>query len=552
MVQSRTSGLITGSNKRTEISGLTGLRFVAAMSVAIAHGSDEILKLQDTPLHLTYWLPQLAGFGMSLFFVLSGFVIHYNYRLAVTTEGLGGLFGFFWVRFARLYPLYFFVVLIDVTLGQKLSDYMAGHNNNFLDVLRALPYYLTFTQSWLYKPFGSQSLIYVTGVNSSLTWSISTEWFFYVAYPAIAFVILVFAKRPSAAIIATFCLCIFWIIFVIFIYQNEPHLDAWATEHYGAIAGLAHGTQDSFFRWIMYFSPYLRIGEFILGCLISQLYILLQDKPPGAWERFVGSALLMLGILSVPIMTYLMYHGQWAFVRMLNFNFGLAPSVAIILFCSARYDTLFSRFLNGRTVVALGEASYSIYLTHFLVFAISASFIGDVFPFTLANTVFLTLKALLLLTLILLISLGLKRYLEVPARQWLRSLWRRKWEGKTSFAAIAISVSPVAVAMLLWIAIPAAPRDSSLSVENGIRVLGATYGANCGAVRGNATDHLAKACDGKGECHYVLDVGKLGDPASGCAKNFIVEFECLPAHRRAIETVAAEAGLGSHLHLSCQ
>ena len=356
MAERQSAGLSTGSGKRAEIPGLTGLRFVAAISVAIAHGADQVLKLQDAPFHLTFWLPQLAGFGMSLFFVLSGFVIHYNYRLAVTTEGPRGLSGFFWARFARLYPLYLFVILIDVVLGRKLSDYMAGHNDDFLDVLRALPYYLSFTQSWLYKPFDGASLIYVTGVNSSLTWSISTEWFFYLAYPAVA-AILLLVKRPFSALIASFFWSIFWTALVIFIYQHEPHLDTWATKHYGAIAGLAHGTQDSFFRWLMYFSPYLRIGEFILGCLISQLYILLQHKSPGAKERFLGRILLVLGVLSVPIMTYLMYHGHWAFIRMLNFNFGLAPSVAIILFCSARYDTLFSRLLDGGAVTALGEAS---------------------------------------------------------------------------------------------------------------------------------------------------------------------------------------------------
>jgi hypothetical protein len=113
----------------------------------------------------TYWMKQTAGLGMGLFFVLSGFVIHYNYRIAVTAGGLNGLSGFVWARFSRLYPLYLLILVLDVLLGQKLFHFMARNDDAFTDVIRALPYYLTFTQSWLYLPFGDSSLIYVTGTK---------------------------------------------------------------------------------------------------------------------------------------------------------------------------------------------------------------------------------------------------------------------------------------------------------------------------------------------------------------------------------------------------
>src|SRR5581483_1771071 len=204
----------------------------------------------------------------------------------------------------------------------------------------------------------------------------------------------------------------------------------------------------------------------------------------------------------------------WAFFRSLNYNFGLAPSVALILFCSARYDTYFSRLLNTRPFVALGEASYAIYLTHFLIFILSASFLGGLQP-TIANAAFLTAKLLFLLALIMLISLGLHAYLEVPARGWLRKLWSPKLERRRRAAAYSILASPIVIAVLFWISAPNKVIDPSLAVTSGIRVLGATYGENCGAKRGNVTSFLGRACDGKDNCHYVVDVTKLGDPAGG-------------------------------------
>jgi hypothetical protein len=61
-----------------------------------------------------------------------------------------------------------------------------------------------------------------------------------------------------------------------------------------------------------------------------------------------------------------------------------------------------------------------------------------------------------------------------------------------------------------------------------IKVEEATYGANCGrGVKiGNATLQVAKTCDGRVSCNFLISVEELGDPASGCGKDFSVRFKC--------------------------
>jgi peptidoglycan/LPS O-acetylase OafA/YrhL len=538
---------------RPDVPGLTGLRFAAAFSVAIAHGSEQILRFSAPTPDLMYWLPQLAGLGMGLFFVLSGFVIHYNYRIAVTQGGLNGLGGFVWARFSRLYPLYFLIVVLDVLLGRQLFEFMTGNVDPFTDVLHALPYYLTFTQSWIYHPFANTSLIYAIGTNSSLTWSISTEWFFYLSYPLVALLVMRI-RRPFVVVFAALAWCVVWITVVTVLFDKSGAMNAWAIGRYGSVAAYAtfvpSGDQNpySFVRWLLYFSPYVRIGEFILGCFLAQLYVLLQDRPASAWERAIGRALLVLGIVSVPIVTYMMYAGHWPSIRKLNYNFGLAPSVALILFCAARYDTWFARCLNARPIVALGEASYSIYLTHFLIFNIAVSFLGGALSLTAANVTFLAIKYLFLLGLILLISLGLHAYVEVPARQWLRGLWRETALGRRRAVAYSVFASPALAAVLVVLITPA---DTAATVLNGVHILSATYGGNCRAPRGNATRALSRSCNGKNNCAYVVDVNLLGDPAPGCGKDFVVDYQCAPVDGQLSKTLPGEAGLKSRLDLSC-
>jgi peptidoglycan/LPS O-acetylase OafA/YrhL len=538
---------------RTEVPGLTGLRFIAAFSVVIAHGAQSIIKLAGSSYGPIYWLEEMAALGMGLFFVLSGFVIHYNYRTVVTQGGLNGLAGFVWARFARLYPLFICVLAVDIILGRKLFDYMAGNNYDFLEVLRALPYYLTFTQSWFYVPFANNSLVYVVGLNSALTWSISTEWFFYLAYPLVAWVVL-WACRPVITMGAAAAWSIFWIVSVSALSHRLPQIDGWAASRFGSIASATDAYQDSFIRWLMTFSPYLRIGEFIMGCLAAQLFLQLQSKKPTHREQLAGGILLLAGLLSVAALIYLIYspnervmfNGQLMFID-LGRSFWLAPSVAVIVFCVARYDTFLSAFINSRPFVALGEASYSIYMVHFLIFVLAGSFLGDVLPVTAPNVAFIVGRYVFLVALILVISLGLHAFIEVPTRQSLRNLWHKRPERRQIVAYLLLASPGIAAVLVLLIT----PVDSTASVTSGVRLITASYGANCDAQRGNATKSLSKTCNGRNSCQYIVDVTKLGDPAPGCAKNFTVEYQCAPSEIRYRKDLPSEAGLGSRLDLSC-
>src|ERR1700726_4518484 len=99
------------AGRRPDVPALTGLRFLAAFSVLLAHGLSATLTNNEPPNGAVLWLMEASGFGMTLFFVLSGFVIHYNYAGLVTDGRWRGIAAFFWARFARLYPLFLLMML---------------------------------------------------------------------------------------------------------------------------------------------------------------------------------------------------------------------------------------------------------------------------------------------------------------------------------------------------------------------------------------------------------------------------------------------------------
>jgi hypothetical protein len=144
---------------RQDLPALTGLRFVAAFSVLIGHGFAWILADHETPGGLVFWVSQISGFGMTLFFVLSGFVIHYNYGKLVTTKGARGVAAFLWARFARLYPLFLLMMLVYVALSSRTLALLAGNPERFGSILQALPYFLLSIHTWVYSLIGENPVI---------------------------------------------------------------------------------------------------------------------------------------------------------------------------------------------------------------------------------------------------------------------------------------------------------------------------------------------------------------------------------------------------------
>jgi peptidoglycan/LPS O-acetylase OafA/YrhL len=395
---------VGGGSLQEKLSSLTGLRFVAAITVVQSHMLGWMMKLPPNP--LLNFASALSGFGMTLFFVLSGFVIHMNYSQSVSTPV--GLWNFFVARFARLYPLYFVFLCFDLLMK-------VGFHQFPLQRLDALPFYLTLTHSWLYLPIDGNALVYQFGLVPQVSWSISTEWFFYFAFPFLCIGIALLRGDPRTLVVAIAALCFLALAAVTAINLHYGSIEAYGVSRYGAIAG---SSQDGLYRWLAYFSPYVRILEFVLGCLTSALVRALT--PPTEREQRFGYCLLLSAIVGVAALQWIMFGVRgtpWLLLE-LHMNFGFAPLAAVIIFCCARYDNPIIRALSAPRVVLAGEASYSIYLSHLIVinaFRYEAPNISDPL-IAIASLLQMTVTMAAIIGL----SLVLWSLIEMPARQAVR------------------------------------------------------------------------------------------------------------------------------------
>ncbi len=145
--------------RRNNLAALTSLRFFAAGAVVLGHsfGKWGLPRTNDIGLHL--------GIGVDFFFVLSGFILAYNYPVIENNAHALRIIAY---RIARIWPLH--LVMLAVWF------FFARNPNNPLNGIEPLWANVLLIQAW----FGSYLYAYSGNAPS---WTLSVELAFYLAFP---------------------------------------------------------------------------------------------------------------------------------------------------------------------------------------------------------------------------------------------------------------------------------------------------------------------------------------------------------------------------------
>ncbi|QTC88027.1 acyltransferase family protein [Brevundimonas pondensis] len=281
---------------------LTALRFMAALWVVF----------------YTFWpnlnvgfLPNLAAkgyLGVELFFVLSGFILSHVY-LHAFAEKRFSYRGFLWARIARVYPLHVFTLLGVMALGLAAVAVGMSIDDSVLS-WKTLPAHLLMVHAW---GFAGEA-----GWNHP-SWSISAEWFAYLAFPLFALAAWPLRRRPWVAAAGA-------AVFLMGLYA--------AFERFAGFP-----LTEATFRW-----GALRIVPcFAYGCA---LYLVYRRAPlPRAGLLALLAALVMVASASVM---------AWDAITVL--------AAGLLILALASIPAGKAGWLGSKPAVYLGEISYSVYM----------------------------------------------------------------------------------------------------------------------------------------------------------------------------------------------
>jgi peptidoglycan/LPS O-acetylase OafA/YrhL len=357
------------------LKNLTGLRFYAALMVFLTHFAlfKYTFNLQDGPVFELF--EGMGAIGVSLFFVLSGFILFINYA-GPSAKPLN-LKQFYLARFARVYPVFLFTLLLASPI-----ELLSGHPQNFWSLF--IPN-LFMVHCFYEGPCGA--------INPP-AWSISNEFFFYLIFP---FCAVLFLRQKA------------WVFPLVLL---------------GCIAlvlGIQHFLPGTY--WAHTTFPLNRACEFLCGMLTGHIYGRVGSSP--LWEGLAARPWmkpLLYGTLAC--LLGLMLAEPYILNSSLFYLFFMIPgSLVILLLALADKTSLSIPWLSAPLVVLGGEISYSFYMVHQIIMRYVRHGFFAVFHLDLRH--FQTWELLLMGLFWLSLALGsaylMYRYVETPCRKFLRS-----------------------------------------------------------------------------------------------------------------------------------
>ena len=338
---------------------LTSLRFVAAFAVLLLHYRDLLGPMPA-------WLRQgIVGgqYGVTFFFVLSGFILTYRYHgwFAARVRDAG-----FWqfqrLRMARICPVYVLGLLLD-TPWHLIERAQAGQLAELAQVGQ------TYWASWLLNLVGLQA--WVPAVPFAMfwntpAWSVDAEFFFYATFPW-GCVLQTRRFRSNAALLAGFV--------GVIVLATALHALAYHGLNY------RFTVQAETQCIVTVYNPLLRWGEFLAGCLAGQYFVRSRAAAAQAGGWVLGStqarSLLVCACLAAVAARVWApaYTGPsaawWLLDVSTKYSGFILPFTGLIL-AIASGRTWFSAALEHPWLVLLGEASYSLYMIHWPVISFLA------------------------------------------------------------------------------------------------------------------------------------------------------------------------------------
>lgn len=246
-----------------------------------------------------------GAIGVNVFFILSGFILFYNYY-----DKNINILEFTLKRLAKIYPVYlagFFLSMLVVWIfNTEVKNYFEVMMMNLLLVQSYLP---KFSMDW----YGSSS------------WSISTEFFFYLCFPILLKFILKLTKKQALYVLAICFIgsCLPGILFNLKVINFQLH----------------------------YTFPPSRVWEFIIGMLTAVLVI--------KHKLDINNLIIFLVILLSTLFFFTIGKDLEGYVIQ---NIIIVPLMVTFLISTVTRKKHILSFLGNRFFEYLGKISYSFYI----------------------------------------------------------------------------------------------------------------------------------------------------------------------------------------------
>jgi peptidoglycan/LPS O-acetylase OafA/YrhL len=164
---------MTDKTTKTYFPNLDGLRFLGSITILLFH--VETIKVQHDlePIKWIHYFNPLGNLAVSMFFVLSGFLLTYFLLKEKENTSTINLKQFYFNRILKIWPLYFLIGIIGFAILPGLDYYFYGDYSRCI----AENVWPSVFAYYLFIPLNSHS------ETIGATWSVRVEEVFYLFWP---------------------------------------------------------------------------------------------------------------------------------------------------------------------------------------------------------------------------------------------------------------------------------------------------------------------------------------------------------------------------------
>jgi peptidoglycan/LPS O-acetylase OafA/YrhL len=310
---SSSTGRSSGS-AAPHIPSLDGVRALAFMIVFVSHAG-----LKDL-------VP--GGFGVTIFFVLSGYLITTLLRLEFERNGMIDLRAFYVRRAFRILPLLYLTLTVAIVLG------LAGQLGGGIKLAGVLSQVLHWSNYHLIT-YGPGSVVGGTIV----LWSLAVEEHFYLLFPILFRFMSKRLSTPTQGwLLVSACAgCLLWrLILILGLHQPGVRTEL--------------GTDT-------------RFDGLLFGCLLAVVANPVLDA--SRWLDL--KRLRWTAVLALPLILFTFIYRNEAFRETWRYTLQSVALLPLFAYVIKDRGSIVFRILNFRWMAQLGVLSYSLYLVHAIV-----------------------------------------------------------------------------------------------------------------------------------------------------------------------------------------
>lgn len=312
--------------KKTKIESLQALRALAFLGVFLTH--CEVI-------------PNLGGWGVSVFIVLSGFLMVYSYndRLENLDISVVGNARFAASKMKRLYPLHL-IMMFSALLITVAQMYMGISSLTIVQLLIQIVLQSTLLQALI--PF---SPIYHMPLNG-LTWYLSVSMILYFFFPWI----LRRIKKVTTPRLLWESFVLYLIIFVV-----------------TAVDQLLVTDNEGLQTYFNYVCPFLRLCDFSMGCNFGMIFLRNRGRIKTGSANCLEAITVLLTVASIWFLN--IDHKSLLGQTIAHSAFLYAPTSIALVYLFAEKKGFFSKLLTNKLFTYIGDISPYGYLIHQKVIA---------------------------------------------------------------------------------------------------------------------------------------------------------------------------------------